>query len=381
MDRMNSYAICKRCVLDTSFPGITFDESGVCSYCRWYDTEAKSVLLPEEAARQKLESIIRELKSAGRGKDYDCLLGISGGIDSSYIALKLKEFGLRVLGVQFDNGWNSELAVRNIELLCTKLDMDLYTYVVDWEEFRDLQLAFLKASVANAEAPTDHGIAATLYQTADKQHIKYIVNGVNFVTEGLSGPSEFGYAFRDLRQLRAIHQRFGTRPLKTFPQMGFLKNLYYQKIRGIQSIALLNYMPYNKREAIAELEGKIGWRYYGGKHFESVFTRFHQSYTLIRKLGYDKRKLHLANLICSGQLTRQEALEELGKPSVAPAAIEEDIEYVIKKLGITDTEFEQIMAAPIKSHREYPNDERLYDAYASLARLRRRVRTALTVNH
>lgn len=369
------YQICVRCVMDTTHPEITFDDDGVCNFCYEYHTVAKRALLPEDEARHELERIIQTLKVSGKGSDYDCLLGVSGGVDSSYLAYMLKEFGLRALAVQFDNGWNSELAVRNIELLCEKLDLDLYTYVVDWREFRDLQVAFLKASVANVEAPSDHGIFATLYRVADRHEIKYIINGNNIMTEQIQVPS-YGYAYGDLKQLRGIHARFGKIKLKTFPQMGFFKRHYYEMVRGIRSISLLNYLPYNKSEAIRTLEQKLGWRYYGGKHFESIITRFHQSYILPTKFGLDKRKAHLSNLIFSGQITRAEALKELQAPPCAPTLIEEDLEYVIKKLGLTEAEFQEIMALPPKNYKDYPNEEWLYSAYAALgarvSRLKRR---------
>jgi N-acetyl sugar amidotransferase len=369
------YRICVRCVMDTTNPDIRFDAEGVCNFCHAYEEAAKT-LLPAAAAESKLEAIVAEMKAAGRGKEYDCVLGVSGGVDSSYLAYKLKEFGLRVLAVQFDNGWNSELAVKNIELICKKLDIDLYTYVVDWEEFRDLQLAFLRASVANVEAPSDHGIFAALYRIAIERGIRYIVDGNNIVTEQISVRA-YGWRYDDLRQLRAIHRQFGTKKLKTFPQMDFWTKLYYIKILGIRQVSLLNYMPYVKSEAMKILQDELGWRYYGGKHYESIITRFHQSYILINKFKMEKRRAHLSNLIFSGQMTRDEALEELKIPVCAPTMIEEDYEYVMKKLGLTEAEFSEILAAPPKSYRDYPNEERLYNLHESFTRSLHQARVTL----
>lgn len=362
--------------MDTSVHHIEFNADGVCSYCAAY--EAAVLELPPESQRsQELERIISEVRAGGRGKDYDCVLGVSGGVDSSYLACVLRDHQLRVLAVQFDNGWNTELAVKNIELLCRKLKMDLSTYVVDWEEFRDLQLAFFRSGVANLEAPSDHGIFAALYKVADKYGIKAIMNGNNVATEQISVPA-YGYTYADVGHLRAIHARYGSRRLKTFPQMGLLKLLFYRKIKGIRPYNLLNYVPYSRRQAIERLERDIGWRDYGGKHQESIITRFHQGYILPKKYKLDKRRAHLSNLIYSGQISRDEALKVLQEPPYPPAVMEQDAEYVIKKLGITSEEFEQIMAEPPKSYRDYPNEEWLYKLYSGIVNARRNVRQAVS---
>jgi len=373
--KTSDYQICVRCVMDTTNPNISFDSDGVCNFCHEYEAAAKAILLPEPDARRKLESIVNEIKRAGKDKEYDCILGVSGGVDSSYLAYRLRELGLRVLAVQFDNGWNSELAVKNIQLLCEKLGMDLYTYVVDWEEFRDLQLAFIKSSVSNIEAPSDHGIFASLYKIADERRIKYIIDGNNIVTEQISVLA-YGWRYDDLRQLRAIQRKFGTVKLRTFPQMGFWKRQYYQRIRRIKRVSLLNYMPYIKSDAMRSLESELGWRNYGGKHCESIITRFHQSYILKNKYKMDKRRAHLSNLIFSGQLSRASALEELQSPSCPASLIEQDRNFVIKKLGLTEAEFTNIMATPAKSYRDYPNSERLYNMYEKLAKRLNRLRNA-----
>jgi len=377
MSNNEAYQMCQQCIMDNTFSEVTFDRNGVCNFCRDFAvTQKKYYALPEEKARFRLDSIIAEIKDSGKGKDYDCILGMSGGVDSSYLAVKLKEFNLRPLAVQFDNGWNTELAVHNIETLCTNLHIDLYTYVVDWVEFRDLQLSFLKASVRNVEAPTDHGIFAALYKVADQKNIKYIINGNNFATEGISLPKSFGHAYRDLRHIKGIHRQFGTVPLMTFPQLSLLKRPYYSKIRKIKSVRLLDYFPilYNKFEAIQLLKRENGWRPYSGKHHESIFTRFHQCYILIKKFMVAKRKAHLSNLIYSGQMTREEALAELASPPCPQDILEQDRQFVIKKLGLTDIEFDEIMDRPEKNYREYPNDDRIMETRLSVSQFLSRIR-------
>jgi hypothetical protein len=282
-------------------------------------------------------------------------------VDSSYLALKLVEWGLRPLAVQFDNGWNTELANHNIEMVCRKLNVDLYTYVVNWPEFRDLQLAFLKAGLANVEAPSDHGIFACIYRVAIQKRIPYLVTGVNFVTEcsnplGEKARSVFthGYYYGDLYHLKAIHRQFGKIKLHTFPTLGIFRRIWIEKFR-LKCFAPLNYLAYDKNAAILELQAKLGWRPYPGKHFESVITRFHQSYILPRKFGVDKRRLHLSNLIWSGQLTRAAALHELETPNCPPELLRQDKEFFMKKLGLAEPEFEEIMSAPPVSYDQYPN--------------------------
>ena len=376
MKTNKTYQICHQCVMDNTFSEVIFDNNGVCNFCRDYSMVQKKNALSEKEAQVRLDSIINEIKNSGKGNDYDCILGMSGGVDSSYLAVKLKEFGLRPLAVQFDNGWNTELAVHNIEALCMHLDIDLYTYVVDWEEFRDLQLSFLKASVRNVEAPTDHGIFATLYKVADEKKIKYIINGNNFATEATSLPESFGHSYNDLRHIKGIHRQFGTVALKTFPQLSTLKRPYYSKIKRIKSVRLLDYFPtlYNKFEAIQLLEGEYGWRSYSGKHHESIFTRFHQCYILIKKFKVDKRKAHLSNLIYSGQMTYVEALAELATPPCPPDLLEQDRQYVIKKLQIGDVEFDEIMDRPEKNYLEYPNDDRIMEIRVGVSQFLRRIK-------
>lgn len=369
-----AYQICIRCVMDTTHREIRFDNAGICNFCHAYERDARTGLLPAATAARELTLIIAEVKRAGQGREYDCILGVSGGVDSSFLAYKLTEFGLRILAVQFDNGWNSELAVKNIELICRRLGIDLFTYVVNWNEFRDLQLSFLKASVANVEAPSDHGIAAALYHVAVQRGIKYIMSGTNLVTEQITVPS-YGYRAGDLRQLEGIHRRFGSIPLSSFPRMSFLKCLFYQKFKGIRMISPLNYMPYVKTEAMKILEEKLDWRNYGGKHFESIITRFHQSYILPRKFKLDKRRAHLSNLIFSGQITREQALEELKTAPCPPDVLKADHEFVLKKLKLSEKEFDELMAMPPVNYDAYPNQDWLYRCYAKAAGFAYRIRS------
>lgn len=283
---------------------------------------------------------------------------MSGGTDSTYVALKLKELGLRPLIVHLDNGWNSELAVKNIENIINKLGFDLYTLVINWEEFRDLQLSYLKASVLDLEVTSDHAILAVLYKEASKRRIKYIINGSNIVTEGIL-PETWRYdAKTDLINLKAIHRRYGKQKLKTFPKLGIFRQSYYTYGKGIRMFNLLDYLDYNKEKAKKEISEKLGWRDYGGKHYESIITRFYQGYILPRKFGIDKRRAHLSTLICSGQITRAEALKEIEKPPYDEELLRQDLEYIPKKLGLSKEEFEAIMQLPSRDHDDFPNEKK-----------------------
>ena len=349
---LNNYRICTNCIMDTSDPEITFDKEGICNHCKLYDRNSKYLFSEKE-----LEKEVEKIKQNGKGKKYDCIIGVSGGVDSTMVAYLTKKFGLRPLAVHLDNGWDSELAVSNIEKILKKLDIDLYTYVLDWEEFKDLQLSFLKASVANAEIPTDHAIAAVLYNTAINKGVNYIITGGNIVTEGII-PESWGYHARDLKHLEAVHRRFGKTKLKDFPKLGLIKWAYGTFIKKIKVIPILNYVPYIKKDAKEFIQKEIGWRDYGLKHYESIYTRFFQGYILPRKFGFDKRRAHLSSLINSGQITREEALKEMEKnPYPSEELLKEDKEYVIKKLGLTEKEFEDIMAQKVKSYKDYPNDD------------------------
>ncbi|MCB0484999.1 MAG: N-acetyl sugar amidotransferase [Cyclobacteriaceae bacterium] len=362
------YQICSATVMDTSDPDITFDTQGVCSYVHNFDEKIKPILQPSEAKSKALEGLLKEIKSHGRGKEYDCIIGISGGVDSSYLAYYLKKkAGLRPLAVHLDGGWNSELAVKNIEEILKKLDIDLLTYVVDWEEMKDLQVAFLKSGVPNQDVPQDHAIIASLYKTAKEKKIKYIISGHNFATESIL-PKAWGYDAMDSIHLKSIHRKFGkVRNLKSYPLISFID--YYlvsRYLKKIQSIRFLNLIDYNKQEAMSLLQKDYGWRYYGGKHYESRFTKFFQSYYLPTRFGYDKRRAHLSSLIVSGQLSREAALHELEKPLYDPKELDEDKAYIQKKLDLSPEEFEEILRQPLKTHKDYPSNESVYSFVRNL---------------
>lgn len=350
----NEFRICQRCVMDSTDPLIYFDEKGICNHCTaYYDRITKEI--PDDETRGIVfQQVVDKIKSIGKGNDYDCVIGLSGGVDSSYLALKVKDAGLKPLAVHLDNGWNSELAVDNIKRIVTKLDIDLITHVIDWDEFRDLQKSFIKASVPNCEIPTDHAINALLFNTASKFGIKYIIGGGNIATEGIL-PISWTYYNQDLRHIKAIHAKFGSIPIKTTPTLSLKKYIWLVMVKGIRIILLLNYMDYNKDNAKKELETKLGWRDYGGKHYESIYTRFYQGFLLPNKFGIDKRKAHFSTLICSGQMTREEAIEELATDSYKSLRLEEDMSYIQKKLGFSETEFNNIMKSPIANHTDYPS--------------------------
>jgi N-acetyl sugar amidotransferase len=357
---MNSeYRICTRCLMDTSDPEIVFDEQGVCNHCHDYDRLMTQKAIRGEAGRVYLEHLVEKMKHDGQGKPYDCLIGVSGGVDSTYVAYLVKQMGLRPLAVHMDNGWDSELAVKNIEETLKRLGIDLYTEVLYLEEFKDLQVAFLKASTPDSEIPSDHAIWAVLGNMADKLKVKYIVSGFNVRTE-THLPRAWSYGHFDWKYIRSVYKQFGHNArLKTFPHIGFFT--YYRRLLSHRRVDILNYIDFDKTEAMKILENELGWRYYGGKHHESIYTRFYQGYILPVKFGYDKRRCHFSSLVCSGEITREAALKELEKPTYAPSMQEEDREYVVKKLDLTEPEFETIMNAPKKSFWDYPSYSRFVE--------------------
>jgi len=357
--------MCTKTVMDTTDPEITFDELGISNHYHEYQALAKRVLLHSPQREATLQNIVSTIKEEGKNQEYDCLLGLSGGVDSSYMAYLAAKLGLRPLTVHFDNGWNSELAVKNIEGIVKKLNFGLETFVIDWEEFKDIQIAFLKASVPNVEVPTDHAIKAALFKIASERKIKYILSGSNVVTEGIL-PKTWGHQADDLKSLRAIHKRFGKRKLKTFPQLSISRYAYYLYVKKIKSVRLLDYIDYNKSAAIQTLQQELGWRYYGGKHYESVFTQFFQAYYLPTKFGIDKRKAHLSTLICSKQTSREDALEELKRPLYEPDQLKEHVSYVIKKFGFSEKEWTDILQAKPRTHREFPTHEKTIETLVQL---------------
>lgn len=355
--------------MDTSDPDIFFDQEGVCNHCHYYDALAKEHLHYDDEGQRRLTEIVEQIKTSGRNKRYDCISGISGGVDSSYTAYLAKELGLRPLIVHFDNGWNSEIAVQNVYKIVSKLRFDMETYVIDWDEFKDIQLAYLKASVMDIEAPTDHAIAAVVNRLTRKHKIKYLLSGGNIVTEAIL-PTAWGYSNMDLRNILAIHKKFGTVQLKTFPTLGLVDRVWFQIIHGIQSVRLLNYIPYNRREAKEILSRELGWQDYGGKHHESVITRFYQGYLLPTKFGIDKRRAHFSTMICSGQMTREDSLRKLESPPYpTEAMLQEDMEFVAKKFGLSLAELQEIIQRPPRSHYDFPNNQVIYEKLKKLATL------------
>lgn len=351
------YQMCARCCMDTTDPQITFDADGVCNHCHYFENNVKQYWFPDERGTPMLEKMIAEVKEYGKGKRYDSIIGLSGGVDSSYLAVKVAEWGLRPLAVHVDAGWNSELAVKNIEQIVEKAGLDLVTHVVDWEDMRELQLSFLRSHVANQDTPQDHAFFAALYNYSVKEDIKYAINGSNYATESIL-PQAWGYDSMDAAHVKAIHKQFGRQKLKNYPIVSFFEYFYYYpRIKGMTILKPLNYMHYSKTEAIDYLEKNYGWRYYGGKHYESRWTRFFQAHYLPTKFGYDKRKAHLASLVVTGEITRDQALAELEKPLYTENELAEDKAFIAKKLGISVHELDELVTAPPRHYSEYPTHE------------------------
>jgi N-acetyl sugar amidotransferase len=359
------YQICRRCVMDTTDQEIQFDDNGVCNHCLYFDDVLSKKWYPNANGSRMLDEIILQIQTDGKNKKYDCVIGLSGGVDSSYLAyiLKVRYPTLRILAIHIDGGWNSELAVHNIENIVKRLDIDLYTGVIPWDEMQDLQLAYFKSQLANQDVPQDHAFFATLYEVALKNDIKYFLSGGNLATESIL-PSFWGYDAMDSKQLKAIHKKFGTKRLKKYVTVSFFKRkVYYPYLLKFKIIRPLDYLPYNKDKSKEIIKQELDWRDYGGKHHESKFTKFFQAYWLPQKFGFDKRKAHLSSLIVSGQLNRKDALLELTKPLYEEKEIFDDKEYLAKKLGITLDEFNSIMNQPNKKFTDYPSNfhkERLF---------------------
>ena len=349
---MSDKQICSFCVMDTSDPDIVFDEHGVCNHCK----KAVKILNYSNAKKMnfQMDEYVNKIKQDGRKQKYDCIVGVSGGVDSSYVVYLVKSMGLRPLAVHFDNGWDSELAVQNIRVLLEKLDVDLYTYVVDWQEFRDLQLSFLKASTPDSEIPTDHMISALLSLVADHYHVKHVIMGDNITSESIL-PRAWSQGHWDWKYINGIHQQFGTIPLKTYVYRNRMSYFYFN-VR-IDWFSILNYIEYDKEKAKQFLIDEFGWRDYGGKHYESFYTKFYQSYILPTKFGYDKRRAHYSSLIAAGQLSREQALEKLKEPLLNFEDFDRDVEYFCEKMEISRQEFDTIMNMPSKSYIDYPNYE------------------------
>lgn len=365
------YQICTNCVMDTSDSKITFDANGVCDHCNTFYKKVLPNWPTNGRGRKELDEIVSKIKKAGEGKDFDCIIGMSGGSDSSYLTyLAKKEFGLRPLVFHVDAGWNSQEAVNNIEVLVDKLGLDLYTEVIDWEEMRDLQLAFFKSGVPHIDTPQDHAFFATMYKFAEQYDVKYILTGANYSTECIRNPIEWMYYQSDSIQVRDIHRQFGTRPLSTFPVTTILRHkVYLPYVKGIRVIRPLNYFRYVKAEAMRFLADEFGWQPYPQKHFESRFTKFYEGYWLPKRFGYDTRRVQYSSLIVTKQMTREEALEKLKHPPYDEATIAQKFEYVATKLGISVEELQSYMDAPKRTYKDFRSQESIYAVGARAMRL------------
>ncbi len=355
-DTHRPYQRCTNCVMDTSDSAITFDEHGVCDFCNDFYQNIQPTWQNKLKDPDLLRRTAEQIKAASKGSKYDCIIGMSGGVDSSYLCYVAKELmGLNPLVYTVDTGWNLNVAVENIERIVKALDLDMYTEVVDWNEMKDLQLAFFKAQVPYQDLPQDHAIFAGLYNYAVKHGIKYVLTGANSATECIRPPIEWVYQ-NDLKMIRGIHRKFGTRPLKTFPQCGMVKyRVYYPIFKGMKRVAPLDMVEYDKEKVKLFLQERFGWEPYENKHYENVFTRFYEGYYLPHKFGYDKRKCYFSNEILAGTMTREAALAELEQPPYDLRQMEEDKAYIAKKLGLTVEEFQAIIDGENKTFRDYRN--------------------------
>jgi N-acetyl sugar amidotransferase len=349
--------------MDTSDSNIRFDENGVCDHCITFYRDIMPHWHTDERGEVNLEVLVRKIKKAGKGKEFDSIIGVSGGIDSSYLLYLMKaKYELRPLVFHVDAGWNSQVAVNNIEKLIDKLGLDLYTSVVDWEEMKDLQLSYFKSGVPHIDVPQDHAFFATMYDFASKYNVKYILTGGNYSTECVRNPVEWMYYQTDAVQLKDIHRRFGTRPLRNFITTNILwHKVYLPYFRGIRVVRPLDFVPYNKKEAMDLLIREFGWQDYPRKHFESRFTKFYESYWLPERFGFDTRRVQYSSLILTNQMTRQDALEMLQQPAYDPETIAHDLEYVATKLGISASELLGYMKIPNKTYRDYRSQETIYN--------------------
>jgi len=363
-----SYQICSNCVMDTSDSKIKFDERGFCDHCNDFYNNILPNWHTGERGSTELTQIVQKIKKEGAGKDFDCILGMSGGVDSSYLLhLAVTELGLKPLVFHVDGGWNSELAVNNIQVMVERLGLDLYTEVINWEEMKNFQLAFFKSGVPHIDIPQDHAFIATLYNFANKYNIKYILNGGNISTECVRNPMEWLYYGTDMLQIRDILHRFGSIKMDTYPFSPIFKHkLYLRYIKGVQIVKPLNYAPYIKNDALKMLANVYGWKPYPQKHFESRFTKFYEGYWLPERFGFDTRKVQFSSLILTRQMTRDEALEKLKRPAFDPLTIESEFNYIATKLDITPEELRTYFNMEKKFYWDYKNQESVFRAGAKV---------------
>lgn len=371
MYKVESFKQCTHCVMDTSDSGITFNKEGVCNYCLEATSMIPNFKFSEQQEKENLQVLKHKILKDKKGK-YDSVVGLSGGVDSSYVALLAKRLGLNPLCVHFDNGWNSTIGESNIKKIIDKCGFDLETYVIDWDEFKDLQRSFFKAGVVDIEMLSDHAIMATMFGLRKKHNIKYILSGSNYLTEhGM--PSSWLWRKQDLANIKGIQKEFGTKRLKNFPT---LNSIQYQlsKMFGLGGvyIELLNYISYNKEEAMKVLTSEFDWQYYGGKHYESTFTKFYQAYYLPEKFSIDKRKVHLSAQIRNGEITKENALSALKLPLYEKHDFEKDLNHVLEKLSFSRDEFDAIMEDEPKSHLDYPSDEWIFNLWRKGRKLLKR---------
>jgi len=357
--------------MDTSDSRIVFDEYGVCDHCHSFENDVKPKWHPDEQGKAEVARTVEQIKARGAGKPFDSILGMSGGLDSSYMLhLMVKEFGLRPLVFHVDGGWNSDIAVSNIQNLVNGLGLDLYTEVINWEEMRDFQLAFFKAGVPHLDIPQDHAFVATLYHFANKHGIKWILNGGNTSTECVRNPKEYLYYGTDMAQIRDIQRRFGTRPLESYPLSSvFFHKIYLRYVRGVRVFKPLDLLPYTKNLAIETLQKEYGWAAYPQKHFESRFTKFYEGYWLPTRFGFDTRRVQYSSLILTGQMIREDALERLKTPAYDPATIDEDFAYIASKLRISEDDLRRYHEMPLKNYHDYRNQEWMFDLGAKMLKL------------
>ncbi|QGY81314.1 N-acetyl sugar amidotransferase [Sphingorhabdus lacus] len=368
---MRNYQICVNCVMDTSDTDIEFDEHGVCDHCRGFELYVKPKWHPDDEGHRKLVSLVADIRDSGKGKEFDCILGMSGGLDSSYMLhLAVTQFNLRPLVFHVDGGWNTDIAVNNIQVLVEKLGLDLYTEVINWHEMRDFQLAFFKSGVPHLDVPQDHAFVATLYNFANKHGIKYILNGGNISTECVRNPLKWLYHGTDMLQIRDILKHYGTVPMKTYPFSNIMNHkIYLRYIRGLKVVKPLDWMPYTKEKAKTELSELYGWRPYPQKHFESRFTKFFESYWLPERFGFDTRRVQFSSLILTGQMKRDDALKELLEPAYDPETIQQEFDFIARKLDIGSDELRNYFLMPKKFYNDYANQRWLFDLGARVLQM------------
>lgn len=365
---MREYQICTNCVMDTSDANIKFDEDGVCDHCRGFKEHVEPNWHPNKEGERRFAAVVEKIKRDGEGRDFDCILGMSGGLDSSFLLHKaVRDFGLRPLVFHVDGGWNTDIAVSNIQSLVDGLGLDLYTEVINWNEMRDFQLAFFKSGVPHLDIPQDHAFIATLYNFADKHGIKYILNGGNIATECVRNPLEWLYYGTDMRQLNDIQSQFGTVQMRTYPFSSVLRHKFYLRyLRGLEVVKPLDWMPYTKEIARNTLSTLYGWKPYPQKHFESRFTRFYEGYWLPERFGYDTRRVQFSSLILTGQMQRPEALDALSRPAYDPDTIAHEFDYIARKLGITSDELNSYFTMPRKTYADYKNQRWMFNLGAKV---------------